>query len=89
MIWLVFMTHKSDCSKNTFREFGYQSFSDINQLLKAVDVVDIVTPHTRILSWQKSTQNDYMFLEKQSLQLLNRRMNWFLAKSKGLLGMVG
>ena len=62
------------------REFGYRSFSDINQLLQAVDVVDIVTTTlTHFALAKKHFKMDCMcFWKNQSLQLLNRPMNWFL-----------
>ena len=74
------------------REFGYQSFSDINQLLQAVDVVDIVTPTlTHFELAKKALQNGlHVFLEKPitaTVEQANELVS--LAKSKGLLGMVG
>ena len=74
------------------REFGYQSFSDINQLLQSVDVVDIVTPtHTHFELAKKALQNGlHVFLEKPittTVEQANELVS--LAKSKGLLGMVG
>ena len=77
---------------NISREFGYQSFSDINQLLQAVDVVDIVTPTlTHFKLAKKALQNGlHVFLEKPitaTVEQANELVS--LAKSKGLLGMVG
>jgi predicted dehydrogenase len=74
------------------REFGYRSFSDINQLLQAVDVVDIVTPTlTHFELAKKALQNGLnVFLEKPitaTVEEANELVS--LAKSKGLLGMVG
>ena len=74
------------------REFGYRSFSEINQLLQAVDVVDIVTPTlTHFALAKKALQNGlHVFLEKPitaTVEQANELVS--LAKSKGLLGMVG
>ena len=74
------------------REFGYQSFSDINHLLQAVDVVDIITPtHTHFELAKKALQNGlHVFLEKPittTVEQANELVS--IAKSKGLLGMVG
>ena len=53
-----FYDTKTQIAAKTSREFGYQSFSDINQLLKAVDVVDIVTPtNTHFKLAKKALQN--------------------------------
>ena len=74
------------------REFGYQSFSEINQLLRAVDVIDIVTPTlTHFELAKKALQNGlHVFLEKPitaTVEQANELVS--LAKSKGRLGMVG
>ncbi|MEC8090581.1 MAG: Gfo/Idh/MocA family oxidoreductase [Bacteroidota bacterium] len=74
------------------KEFGYQSFSDINQLLKAVDVVDIVTPTlTHFELAKKALLNGlHVFLEKPITATVEQAQELVsLAKSKGLLGMVG
>ena len=87
-----FYDTKTQIAAKISREFGYQSFSDINQLLKAVDVVDIVTPtHTHFELAKKALQNGlHVFLEKPittTVEQANELVS--LAKSKGLLGMVG
>ena len=74
------------------REFGYKSFSEINQLLRAVDVIDIVTPTlTHFELAKKALQNGlHVFLEKPitaTVEQANELVS--LAKSKGRLGMVG
>ena len=87
-----FYDTKTQIAAKISREFGYQSFSDINQLLQAVDVVDIVTPtHTHFELAKKALQNGlHVFLEKPittTVEQANELVS--LAKSKGLLGMVG
>ena len=87
-----FYDTKTQIAAKISREFGYQSFSDINQLLQVVDVVDIVTPtHTHFELAKKALQNGlHVFLEKPittTVEQANELVS--LAKSKGLLGMVG
>ena len=87
-----FYDTKTQIAAKISKEFGYQSFSDINQLLQAVDVVDIVTPtHTHFELAKKALQNGlHVFLEKPittTVEQANELVS--LAKSKGLLGMVG
>ena len=87
-----FYDTKTQIAAKISKEFGYQSFSDINQLLQAVDVVDIVTPtHTHFELAKKALQNGlHVFLEKPittTVKQANELVS--LAKSKGLLGMVG
>ena len=87
-----FYDTKTQIAAKISREFGYQSFSDINQLLQAVDVVDIVTPtHTHFELAKKALQNGlHVFLEKPittTVEQANELVS--IAKSKGLLGMVG
>ena len=87
-----FYDTKTQIAAKISREFGYQSFSDINQLLQAVDVVDIVTPtNTHFELAKKALQNGlHVFLEKPittTVEQANELVS--LAKSKGLLGMVG
>jgi predicted dehydrogenase len=74
------------------REFGYRSFSNINDLLQAVDVVDIVTPTiTHYELAKKALQNGLsVFLEKPITATVAQANELVaLAQSKGLLGMVG
>ena len=74
------------------REFGYRSFADIDRLLQAVDVVDIVTPTlTHYELAKKALQKGlYVFLEKPITATVEQANELVaLAKSKGLLGMVG
>ena len=74
------------------REFGYRSFTDINSLLKEVDVVDIVTPTISHFELGKKVLENglHIFLEKPitaTVEEANKLVS--LAKTKGLLGMVG
>jgi len=74
------------------REFGYRSFSDVSSLFESVDVIDIVTPTLSHFEYAKKSLESglHVFLEKPitaTVEEANELVS--LAKTKGLLGMVG
>ena len=74
------------------REFGYRSFSDVSSLFESVDVIDIVTPTLSHFEYAKKALESglHVFLEKPitaTVEEANELVS--LAKTKGLLGMVG
>ena len=74
------------------REFGYHSFSDVSSLFDEVDVIDIVTPTLSHFELAKKALESglHVFLEKPITATVKEADELVsLAKSKGLLGMVG
>lgn len=74
------------------REFGYRSFSDVSSLFESADVIDIVTPTLSHFEYAKKALESglHVFLEKPitaTVEEANELVS--LAKTKGLLGMVG
>lgn len=74
------------------KEFGYTSFSSIQALIDAVDVVDIVTPTLSHYDCAKAAiaSGKHVFLEKPiSNTIEEAREIIALAKAKGVKGQVG
>ncbi|PZD79549.1 Gfo/Idh/MocA family protein [Mesonia sp. K7] len=79
-------------SKKVAEEFGYRAFSSIEELIAAVDVVDIVTPtlsHYEVA--EKAIQaGKHIFIEKPITNTVEEAEKLIeLAKSKGVKGQVG
>lgn len=74
------------------REKGYTHFEDLDQLLAAVDVVDIVTPtlaHFEVAQ-QAISMGKHVFIEKPITHTLEQAQELIaLAKAHGVLGQVG
>ena len=74
------------------KEFGYRSFPSIQELIEAVDVVDIVTPTLSHFDCAKAAiaAGKHIFLEKPiSNTVEEAREIIALAKAKGVKGQVG
>ncbi len=78
--------------KNVADEFGYTYFDNINSLVDAVDVVDIVTPTLSHYDCAKKAidKGKHVFIEKpvtKTLEEVNELID--LAKKQGVKGQVG
>lgn len=47
MSWLVFFENDSKTATDVEKEFGYKKFDSYDALLDQIDVIDIVTPHSK------------------------------------------
>lgn len=83
------------CKENAIKvsqEYGYQSFKTINELIKAVDVVDIVTPTLSHFDCAKEAiyNGKNIFVEKPITSTLNEAKSLkTLLKKQQLKGQVG
>ncbi|MFH6604174.1 Gfo/Idh/MocA family protein [Maribacter algicola] len=70
--------------KNVAAEFGYTYFDNINQLIKSVDVVDIVTPTLSHYKCAKKAmeQGKHVFLEKPITNTLEEANELLLLEKK-------
>lgn len=74
------------------KEFGYRSFPSIQELIEAVDVVDIVTPTLSHFDCAKAAiaTGKHIFLEKPISNTVDEAREIIaLAKAKGVKGQVG
>lgn len=79
-------------AKNVSDEFGYTYFENINDLIEAVDVVDIVTPTLSHYECAKKAieKGKHIFIEKPITNTLEEAEELILLKDKyGVQGQVG
>lgn len=79
-------------AKNVSDEFGYTYFENINDLIEAVDVVDIVTPTLSHYDCAKKAiqKGKHIFIEKPITNTLEEAEELILLKDKyGVQGQVG
>lgn len=87
-----FYDPNQDNAKIVSQEFGYRSFDTIEELIKHVDVVDIVTPTLSHFDCAKLaiTSNKHVFLEKPITNTIEEAEELIaLTKIHGVKGQVG
>jgi predicted dehydrogenase len=81
-----------EASKNISSEFGYQSFTSIDDLIEACDVVDVVTPTLFHFDCAKKVleAGKHLFIEKPITKTVEEaEIIRELAKKNGVRGQVG
>lgn len=87
-----FYDASAEASAAIEKEFGYKSFSSIEALIKACDVVDVVTPTTHHFECAKQVieAGKHLFIEKPITQTVEEAIQIReLAKKYGVRGQVG
>ncbi|SFN32718.1 hypothetical protein SAMN05660413_00493 [Salegentibacter flavus] len=87
-----FFDLNSENAEKISKEFGYRFFSDLDELIKAVDVVDVVTPTLSHFEVAKKaiSAGKHLFIEKPITNTYEEARELIkLAKEKGVKGQVG
>ncbi|MGY5850424.1 Gfo/Idh/MocA family protein [Salegentibacter sp. F14] len=87
-----FFDLNSENAKKISEEFGYRYFSDLDELINAVDVVDVVTPTLSHYETAKKaiSAGKHLFVEKPITNTFEEAQELIeLAKEKGVKGQVG
>ncbi|HEY9184449.1 MAG TPA: Gfo/Idh/MocA family oxidoreductase [Salegentibacter sp.] len=87
-----FFDLNSENGEKVSEEFGYRFFSDLDELIKTVDVVDVVTPTLSHFEVAKKaiSEGKHLFIEKPITNTYEEAQELIkLAKEKGVKGQVG
>lgn len=87
-----FYDANTENAKKVSEEFGYKVFSNIDELIKAVDVVDVVTPTLSHFEVGKKaiSEGKHLFIEKPITNTYEEAQELIkLAKKNGVKGQVG
>ncbi len=87
-----FYDANTENAKKVSEEFGYKIFPDLDELIKAVDVVDVVTPTLSHFEVAKKaiSEEKHLFIEKPITNTYEEARELIdLAEKKGIKGQVG